>query len=178
MFTNNMLINYIFEVYMAYKELLSDEDWAVLEASVASIFKIIAGADGKVDKKEQTAIASVIANSRKLKDSLAKEVLETIETPDDLLLAFEKQKLSPKEILRKAAFILDNKIEPKDGLTYKKHLVAIGVYIGNASGSLFDYNMSHDEMDALREAGAALNISVKDLEQTNIILDIINSISE
>jgi len=33
-------------------------------------------------------------------------------------------------------------------------------------------------MDAINEVGRCLNIAVKDLEQTNIIMDIINSIEE
>lgn len=163
---------------MAYRELLSDEDWLVLQASVAAIFKLIAGADGKIDKKEQKAIEEIIVKANKLRDSMAKEVATSIESAENLLRIYEAQKLPAKEILRKAAFILDNKIDAKDGLTFKKHLIAIGVFIGNASGSMFDFKMSHEEMDALREAGSCLNISVKDLEQTNIILDIINTIAE
>lgn len=163
---------------MAYKEILPDEDWAILQSSFAAVFKMIAGADGKVDKKEQEAFATIIKNSHKLKNSLAKEILQTIENADKLNEIYETQKLPSKEILRKAAFILEHKIDPKDAVAFKKHLIALGVYVANASGSLFSYKISYDEMDAINEVGRCLNIAVKDLEQTNIIMDIINSISE
>ncbi len=161
---------------MAYRELLPDEDWQVLQSSIASIFTLIAGSDGKIDKKEQVAIKTIITNSHKLKNSLAKEIMDSLGSSDNLLRLFELQKLPAREILRKAAFILDNKIDTNDALNYKKYMIAIGVYIGNSSGSVFDFKMSYDEMDSLREAGTALNISVKDLEQTNIILDILNTL--
>ncbi len=161
---------------MAYREVLPEEDWAVLQSSIAAIFKLIAVADGKIDKKEQKAIENIIAKSSKLRDSMAKEVLASIDSPESLIRTFEGLKISPKEVLRKAAFILDHKIDSQDGVAFKKHLIAIGVYIGNASGSLFNYKMSYEEIEALQEAGDCLHISVKDLEQTNIILDIINTI--
>lgn len=163
---------------MAYKELLSGEDWAILQSSFFAVFKMIAGADGKIDKKEKDAIDVIIKNSHKLNNSLAKEILQTIPNGDELNSIFDAQKQPAKEILRKTAFILDNKIEPKDALSFKKHLIALGVFIANASGSLFGYKISYDEMDAINEVGRCLNIAVKDLEQTNIIMDIINSIEE
>lgn len=163
---------------MAYHEILPEEDWAILQSSVASVYKLIAGADGKIDKKEENAIRTIIEKAEKLRNSLAKEVLQSIESSEKLNEIFESLKLPSKEILRKAAFILDNKIDPKDAVSFKKHLIALGVFIANASGSLFSYKMSYDEMDAINEVGRCLNIAVKDLEQTNIIMDIINSIEE
>jgi len=55
---------------MAYKELLPNEDWAILQSSIFSVFKMIAGADGKIDKKEKDAIEVIIKNSNKLNNSV------------------------------------------------------------------------------------------------------------
>ncbi|HOM04218.1 MAG TPA: hypothetical protein PLU67_01860, partial [Candidatus Kapabacteria bacterium] len=68
---------------MAYKELLPNEDWAILQSSIFSVFKMIAGADGKIDKKEKDAIEVIIKNSNKLNNSLAKEILQSVSNGDE-----------------------------------------------------------------------------------------------
>ncbi len=161
-----------------YKELLKEEDWKLLQASIAAIYFLIAKADGRIDNKEIAAIENILANSHKLKSELASEVIDSMDKSENILACFKELNRTPKEVLEDVTFILDNKLEPKDGVSFKKHLIAIGVIICNASGALFDYKMCHDEIDALREAGTLLGISVKDLEQTNIILDIINSVND
>jgi len=161
-----------------FKELLSQNDWILLQASIVAVYFLIAKVDGRVDNKEINAIENIIANSNKLKSKLASEVIDSIDRSENVLAYFKNVNMTPKEVLEEVAFVLDNKIETKDALSFKKHLIAIGVIIGNASGALFDYKMCHEEIDVLREAGALIGISVKDLEQTNIIMDIINSVND
>lgn len=163
---------------MGYKDLLLPEEWKMLQIAFAAMFKKIAYADGKIDKKESKALEAILKKSVKLKCSFAQEVLSSIESSESVMSELESSGLSIRDVLMNVDKILDQKVENADALSFKKHLVAFGVFIGNASGSIFDYNMSHDEMDSLREAGKWLDISVKDLEQTNILLDILNSIAE
>lgn len=161
---------------MAIRELLTADDWQVLQMSVASVFKHVALADGKIDKKETKAFESIMANAAKLKSDIAKELIQSIADPSDILNMLEKSGEKSKDVLQKASLIMDQKLDEKTSLELKKHLVALGIYIGNASGSLFDYTISHDEKDAVREVGKYIGVSVKDLEQTNILIDIINSL--
>lgn len=162
---------------MNFKEDVKPEDLKMLQLSVLAVYKKIALADGKIDNKEEKALDNILLNVGNLKESLAKDILKSIESPNDLMAELDASGFTPKEILVKAAFILDYLLDEKDSLSFKKHLIALGVYIGNASGTFWDYKMCEDEIEALHEVGKYLGISVKDLEQTNILLDILNSIS-
>lgn len=163
---------------MNLKEMLSLEEWQILQLSLCAVFFKIADADGKIDRKETSAIEKFYKNHDSLKMSAIKEVISDNDNFDSLYDMFLNFGKSSKEILSQTSFILDSKLESSDANSFKKHLIALGVYIANASGSFFDYKMSDEEMDALKEIGTYLDISVKDLQQTNIILNIIEKIDK
>jgi hypothetical protein len=159
---------------MALKELYSEEQWKTLQLSFAWVFDFISGTDKKIDKKETEAMIKIINSGKTFKSQLANEVLSSVSDFDNLQSLKISDVRKHKVGLKEAGALIESKLDRKDAVEFKKALVACGYFLADSSGSLFNHNVSHDEMDALNEIGFTLNISVKDLLQVDSIKSIID----
>ena len=162
---------------MAFKEQFTQQEWRTLQLTVMWVFQAVAGADNKIDKKEKAALQQAMNNSKRIINDLAREVIDSIkssqENVDDVLAADQREMWHG---IREASAILSKKIDPKIEIGFKKTLIAIGVHIGESSGSLFGNKFSKDEVEVVKQLGALLGVSVVDLKQPPTIQQIIESL--
>lgn len=63
---------------MKYKDSFDADEWQTLQFSLMWVFRGVAGADGKIDKEEQTALTNVIKSFTSIPFKFTKEVLESL----------------------------------------------------------------------------------------------------
>jgi hypothetical protein len=80
------------------------------------------------------------------------------------------------EDLKQISTILEEKVPYKDILNFKKTLIAIGIYVGNSSGTIFSSKFSDEEVEAIKKVGLLLGVSENQLQQSPSIKDLIDSI--
>ncbi|MFC2132116.1 hypothetical protein ACFLSQ_11845 [Bacteroidota bacterium] len=159
---------------MAFKEKFSPEDWTNLQYAIFWVFNAVAGADNKIDKKEKKALESVIANSGKFFNDLAREVQKGFDKLHD---DFDKLSTSSQDGLKGVSELLKGKVDDDMGLNYKKTLIAIGVFIGHSSGGWFGSKLSDEEVGAVKSVGEYLHVSVADLERSPNLGQIIQNLN-
>lgn len=148
--------------------------WVKLQYAVYSIFKIVAIADGKIDQKENQYFSYVFSLAPRLKSRLLAELMESLSEfaqSDSLDDYFDDLKVDFLEIRE----ILEN-IPEDEAYNFKISLMAIGAYIGIASGKWYDFNKFNDEeRNALIDAGIKLNLPRNVLEKIPELKDILKA---
>jgi hypothetical protein len=163
---------------MAFKEKFTPEEWHTLQDAIFWVFKAVAGADNKIDKKETQALESVVSNSGKFFNDLAREVfMEVKKNFETIRSNFEKEPLSIEDGLKKVSNILIDKTTEEMGLNFKKTLIGIGVFIGHSSGSFFGSKLSDEEVTEVKRIGELLGVSVGDLEKPPNLQQIIQNLN-
>lgn len=163
---------------MAFKEKYTPEEWSTFKFAPFWVFNAVAGADNKIDKKELKALESVIANSGKFFNDLAREIFMEIQKEYEQLKGkFEKETRSVEVGLQDVAKLVEEKINPEIGLNFKKTLIAIGVLIGHSSGSLFGSKLSEEEIKEVERVGDLLNVTVKELQKPPDLQQILQNLS-
>lgn len=164
---------------MGYKEKFTAEEWELLQNGPMWVYRAVAGADNKIDKKETKAFKKLMKNITNLSNDFIKEVLAGLDYSDvELKKPFNPDSPELRAALKELSDILNFKCERENALYYKKTLIAMGVFIGESSGSLFDYKFSNEEKEALMNVGFTLEISVADLFKTDIIHKIISLLNK
>lgn len=159
---------------MAIKDSLSSEEWEILEKSAFWVFHSVANADGVIDKKEKKAFLQVLQNYNEFNNELTKEVLHSISKNYNEDSTIDISKMN--EDLKQISTILEEKVPYKDILNFKKTLIAIGIYVGNSSGTIFSSKFSDEEVEAIKKVGLLLGVSENQLQQSPSIKDLIDSI--
>ncbi|MFH1051398.1 MAG: hypothetical protein V1779_10780 [bacterium] len=163
---------------MAFKEKYSVEEWKKLQYALLWVFDAVAGADNKIDKKEQKALGKIVDNSGKFFNDLARELfMEVKDNFDQFHNEFEKLGVKEEQGLKEVAILLKGRVLDETALNYKKTLIAIGVLIGHSSGSLFGSKLSDEEVAQVKRVGELLEVSVGDLEKSPNLQQIIQSLN-
>ncbi|MBX3042932.1 MAG: hypothetical protein KIT33_01670 [Candidatus Kapabacteria bacterium] len=160
---------------MSLMEKFSTDEIENLKLSVIRVFNYIADIDGKIDKKEVTAIETFLKNIRKFNSELLNELF--VELPVIGILE-EKRSLSglgDREGLRYISALLDRKIDREEALNFKKSLIALGYFVADSSGSFFEHNISDDENSALNSIAKDLDLSLREMISTKQIQRLIES---
>ena len=163
---------------MAFKEKYSAEEWKTLKYAVMWVFNAVAAADNKIDKKEKKALESVLNNSGKFFNDVAREIFMDINKDFE---TFNKEFLNEKRDiqtgLQEVSDLLGKHLDDEIALNFKKTLIAIGVFIGHSSGSLFRSNLSDVEVEQIKKIGDMLHVTVGDLEKPPNLQQIIQNLN-
>jgi uncharacterized tellurite resistance protein B-like protein len=163
---------------MAFKEKYTPEEWRTFQFSPLWVFNAVAGADNKIDKKEAKALDSVVANSGKFFNDLAREIFMEIQKDfEHIKVDFEKETRSVEAGLQEVAQLVEAKVNPEIALNFKKTLIAIGVLIGHSSGGFFGSKLSEEEIAQVERVGELLNVSVKELQKPPDLQQILQNLS-
>lgn len=158
---------------MSYKDSFDLREWESIQFGLMWVFRGVAGADGKIDKEEQKALATLIKSSQKIPNEFTKEVFKSIE--ENVGLIFRKciaDPRLPKQGLEELSSLLDQKLSLEDSLIYRKMLTAIGIYIANASGAEGD-NISEEEVDQLSKLAFHLKLKTEELKSSPNVYEIL-----
>lgn len=158
------------------KELFTESEWSSIEKTPAIVFKMIAAADNKVDNKELDAFVKFCNAKNHFKSELIKEVLpqnpkQYIETTISQINLAEV-----KNILREIDLTLDQKIPEPESKAFKHHLIALGTFVANASGKMFQHNISEEEDEAINKFAKYIDIDAAMLFRTTLIDEILKKI--
>jgi hypothetical protein len=157
---------------MTYKDKFSSEEWSSLTHTPLLIFQAVAGADGKIDKKEKKAFSSALA-SNNISQPLSAEVLESAKSQFSESETIPDYTLSDIALkLQQVDEALKGNIEQDDSLNFKKTMMALGLHVANSSGGFFGSNLSDDEVNALKKVGSYLNLSVTQLQQSPTVQEL------
>lgn len=146
---------------MAFKDAFTREEWEILQFTELWIFDLVARADGKIDIKEMDAMSVVKMNADKFENDLVKEVLKgrsgfgVKELRDDYINDETKIEAGLKKVCK----LLDDKVDRTVAEEFKKTMLAIGFYIGHASGDYFESKLSEEEAEALKKAADYLSLN-------------------
>ena len=163
---------------MAFREKYSPDEWKEFQYSLLWVFNAVAGADNKIDKKETKALESIIENSGKFFNDLAREVFMEIRKDFNQLKSdFDTLKKSFNDGLPEIDALLKDRINDEVALNFKKTLIAIGVFIGHSSGSMFGSKLSEEEIHQVEKVGELLGVSVADLQRPPDLQQIIQNLS-
>ncbi len=161
---------------MSYKQLYTDDQWTLLENSIAWVYLIVANADGIIDPKEVHAFKEILDSAGKYDMSLVDEVLISIkESGIDIINSANNYSLSAEEGLKSLNSYL-KVVSDKDAADFKKFLISSGIYIGASSGKLFHAKVGMEEDKALSKIGRLLNYNLDSIVNSGIADKIFNII--
>jgi tellurite resistance protein len=159
------------------KDLFNQDDWAEILQAPYLVFKYVSGIDGKVDSKEKEAFMQFCKAKRKFASELIKEILP--DNPEQYLQQWDKEiipKSLVKDKLKSIDMSLDLKADVSEAISFKHHLISLGVFIANASGKIFGNKISDEEEDALVALGNFIDIDVDLLFRSTLVEDILSNI--
>lgn len=151
---------------MLNKENLGEKKWATLQFAPLWVFNIVAGADGKVDKKEQNQFLEIIKHAVRFTNPLVHNILQSIsEEFEDLLAKYEEDSREPYVGLADAINLVNEK-DPENANVFKMYMFVIGFKIATASGGFLGMGdkMSFEEREVLHKIADVMNLSQKDLK--------------
>jgi hypothetical protein len=167
------------EVKMTFRDNFTTDEWRTLQFAHFWVFKAVAGVDNNIDVEERIALDNVMKNAGKFENPLAREIMMGIEfNIEGINAAFAEDSRAINEGLIQVADLLDNKIDPVIAMSFKKTLLAIGIFIGHASGKWFVAKFSKEEVDALKDAGLYLRVSEEDLLKPPFLNDILKTLND
>lgn len=122
------------------QEKFTKEEWDLLCSSPISIFCLVAGADGTVDKKEFMAFAKMLLGLKHFDHELIKSVY--VGTVTDIETKFNAVVKNFETILpnvKKIRAILKGKVDDKIADEFCKSLLFVGVKVASASGGILGF---------------------------------------
>lgn len=159
------------------KELFVKDEWELICEAPYLIFKFIASVDHKVDSKEFEAFNHFCRMKNSFSSTILREVLP--DEPEKYLYSFSSHEFNKnivKEKLRNIDLFLDYRTDISDSVSFKHHLIALGVYIANASGKIFSHKISEEEDAALVALGNYIDIDVNQLFRTTLVDEILKKL--
>ena len=145
---------------MGNRELFDATEWRTLQFTPLWTFHAVAGADQKVDKKEQMALSKELAEGILYNNELAKEVLMSLVSElDHVLLAYSADNRDVMRGFSDAADLLDQKVSSDMANGFKHSMLLLGTNIAEASGGGFfgrGDKVSDEERAALAIVAVAL----------------------
>lgn len=158
-----------------YKDFFDQDEWLTVQFALMWIFRGVAGADGKIDKEEQTALNQVISSADNFEEQLIKDVFYSIQQNPGIIF---RQSINDTRNFRTGLYdtarILDQKVSLEEAMMYKKTLIAIGIFVANASGDGTNRkNISDQEVGTLSKLAHYLKLDMKDLQTNPNVEDIL-----
>ena len=133
------------------------EEWRTLQFGILWVYAAVAGADGKLDKKEAGALDKELRESYLFKDPLAREVFESVARGfPNVVEQFKRDPRTAIQGLKDLADILDTKAERDQALAFKRSLLLVGHNVAEASGGIFGPKVSDKEKVTLTGIGVLL----------------------
>jgi hypothetical protein len=166
------------ESMMELSEMFTDDEILNLRLAASRVFNLISENGEKLDKKEVRAYEKFISKARRLEIELAVELFTGMDKFQVLDEQRKSSGLDDREGLRYISALLDRKSERDVAVDYKKTLLALGYYIANASGSIFGDKVDDDEITELILIGNDLELSYREMFNSNQIQRIISMIEE
>jgi hypothetical protein len=162
---------------MKFSEKFSDDEIQNLKLSLMRVFNIIADADSKIDKNEVKSLEVFSANAGKLNYDCVTEIFSDLPAPGVLEEQRQLSGLGDREGLRYISALLERKAGHETAVEFKKTLMSFGYFVADSSGSLFEHNVNDDENSALHLIAKDLDISLRDLINSNQVHKIIEKIN-
>lgn len=166
------------EKAMIISEIFEEDEILNLRLAASRVFNLISDNGDKVDKKEIRAFEKFISKARRLESELAKELFAGMSSFNVLDEQRKSSGLDDRDGLRYISSLLDRKLERELAIDFKKTLLALGFYIANASGSIFGDKVDDDETSELILIGNDLELSYREMFNSNQIQRIISMIEE
>lgn len=142
---------------MSFKKLFTDKQWNELQLAVGHVFLMVANADGKIDKKEISAMDNIVHAAGKYGMPFLDEIVCAIkDSGRNILFDAQEDDQTSHETLRNISTIA--KVAGLDESNqYKKFLITCGIYVGMASGKFLHAKVSQEEHEKLSEIGDLLH---------------------
>ena len=151
-----------------FRPLFSQTEWQTLQFTVLWLIRSVARADGRIDSHEYKAMETLQKLAQNFKNDLAREVMVSLASHlttinNKFTLTFEDMKGKIDEIVD----ILEKKFNPRMALDFKKNILAIALFVANASGYSPDTNsrIGTEEADMISEIIHKLKMSQDDLNR-------------
>jgi len=161
---------------MSMRENFSDAEWESLTETPLLVFQAVAGADGKIDKKEKKAFQAAL-KSNKIDSELASAVLSAANKKYSDISEIPDNSMSTIALkLQGIHDITKEKNDIDSALYFKKVMLAVGLHIANSSGGFFGSNLSDEEVDALKKVGSYMNVSVTQLQQEPTVQELVSKL--
>ncbi len=140
---------------------IPSEDYAALKQSPFLVFFLVAGADGKMDKKELISFAEILSDPDKLSSGFLKRIAaEVISDSTAIVTNMANSDLNYIEELGILRRVIDDNLSTEEGLAFKTSLLMIGKEIAEASGGFlgFGNKISKEEKGILALIALSLGI--------------------
>ena len=138
---------------------LAGEDFEKLKAAPVLVFFLVAASDGKVDKKELTTFAKIIASADYVEDALFRRVISNvINDLPEIMTDFASNPRDYIADLKEIKEIVDSNFPPAEAQQFKVTLLAVGSKIAASSGGFFS-KVSKDEKKMLAVIAVCLGLA-------------------
>lgn len=118
----------------------TNEEWNLLCCAPISIFCLIAGSDGKIDKKEFLAFAKMLMGLKHYDHELINSVYKgTVDNIEDKFNSVVKNLDLLIPNVKKIRPMLKDKVEDKIADEFCKSLLFVGVKVATASGGILGF---------------------------------------
>jgi len=121
---------------MSFKDEFSNEEWLTLECGPLWVFAIVAGIDGKIDKKEMNSFTKNLVAKSRNSFGFSGEMYKSIIANIDSVMRIKSNGETALAGLI-AINVLLKKINETDATLYKRSLVELGNEVAESSGSIF-----------------------------------------
>jgi hypothetical protein len=121
---------------MIYKEQFNDAQWYIMQCAPVYVLSLVAGIDGKVDKKEIKNFTQAVIEQSRNSFGFCQEMYQSIISDIEHVMRCDS---SGKTALAGliATNVLLKKVNDTDATLYKRSLVQIGNEVAQSSGGLF-----------------------------------------
>ncbi len=164
---------------MVYRDLFNVDEWKTLQFGHFWVFEAVASADNKIDTEEKIALEDIMKSGDKIANPLMREIMLGLEFNIDKINAeFKTDHRKYTEGLKEIKALLDKSgIDRGVILGFMKTLLAIGVFIGQASGRWFSSKFSKEEIEVVKNIGLILGVSEEEIQSPPYLNEIIESFS-
>ena len=116
----------------------SPEEWSALEFAVLDVYWLAAAVDGKIDRQEAEALASLLSLPEQAEDALVRAVLGTVAEHHEAIVAAYRPGNRTRDdyeaSLRRVGALVDERLDEATAVGFKNGLIDISVAVANASG--------------------------------------------
>lgn len=121
---------------MSYREQYEDAQWYIMQCAPVFVLSLVAGIDGKIDKKEIKQFTQAVIEQSRNSFGFCQEMYQSIISDIEQVMRCDS---SGKTALAGliATNVLLKKVNESDATLYKRSLVHIGNQVALSSGGLF-----------------------------------------